>query len=238
VERIIIPSTWREMGAGLFGEIVPGLQYRMYAMNGLNAEEFESSGIREGRQGGSKALAENFAFTGRLDYSPDFAPGLLVGASAYLGDAGQDKLFLGKKIDVFTQLYEGHVQWHYRGLEFRALGAWGHIDDAATLSRAKGETIGSENYGFYTEAAYDVMPWLWRDSTQYLAPFFRYERYDTLSSVPTGFTNDGGFDRWVYQAGLTYKPIPNISIKADYRNVNSASGKPADELNLGVGFIY
>ena len=38
VERFIIPSTWREMGAGLFGEIVPGLQYRMYAMNGLNAD--------------------------------------------------------------------------------------------------------------------------------------------------------------------------------------------------------
>jgi outer membrane receptor protein involved in Fe transport len=238
VERIIIPSTWREMGAGLFGEILPGLQYRMYAMNGLDAEEFQSSGIREGRQGGSKALAENWAYTGRLDYTPSFVPGLTLGASAFLGDAGQDKRYAGQKVSAFTQLYEGHLQWYYKGFEFRALGAWGHIGDAAVLSAAKGETIGSENFGWYTEAAYDVMPLLWKDSTQYLAPFLRYERYDTLSSVPDGFDNDGSYDRWIYQAGLTYKPIPNIVVKADYRNIHSAAGQQPDEVNLGVGFIY
>jgi hypothetical protein len=239
VERFIIPTTWREMGAGLFGEILPGLQYRMYAVNGLNAEEFESSGIRDGRQGGSKALAENWAYTGRVDYAPPEVPGLLVGASAFVGDAGQDELFLGRKVSALTQLYEGHVEWRYRGLEFRALGAYGHIGDAAILSAAKGETIGSSNYGWYTEAAYDVMPWLWRDSTHYLAPFFRYERYNTLASVPSGFDNYGGlYDRWIYQAGLTYKPIQNIAIKADYRNMNSAGGSLPDEFNLGVGFIY
>lgn len=238
VERYIIPSTWREMGAGLFGEILPGLQYRMYAMNGLNAKGYESQGIREGRQGGSEGLADNFAFTGRVDYSTPYLPGLLVGASTFLGDAGQDQLFLGKKIAAFTQLYEGHLQWHYKGFEFRALGVYGNIGDAAVLSAAKSETIGSENYGWYTEAAYDVMPWLWKDSTQYLAPFFRYEQYDTLAGVPNGFDNDGFYNRWIYQAGLTYKPIPNISVKLDYRNVNSAAGPRPNELNLGVGFIY
>jgi len=239
VERFIIPTTWREMGAGLFGEILPGLQYRMYAVNGLNADGFASSGIREGRGGGSKALAENWAYTGRIDYAPPFAPGLLMGASAFIGDAGQDNLYQGRKVSATTQLYEGHLEWRYRGLEFRALGAYGHIDDAAVLSAAKGETIGSSNYGWYTEAAYDIMPWLWRDGTQYLAPFFRYERYNTLASVPSGFDSYGGlYDRWIYQAGLTYKPIQNIAIKADYRNMSSAGGPIPDEFNLGVGFIY
>lgn len=238
VERFIIPSTWREIGAGLFGEIVPGLQYRMYAVNGLNASEFESSGIREGRQSGSKAFAENWAFTGRVDYSVPSLPGLLVGASTFLGDAGQSDRFLGRKADAFTQLYEGHLQWFYRGLELRALGAYGHVGDAALLSAAKGETIGKSNYGWYTEAAYDIMPLLWKDSTQYLAPFVRYEEYDTMASAPRGFARDGQFHRWIYQAGLTYKPIPNIAIKLDYRNVQAASGKAPDELNLGVGFIY
>ena len=242
VEQIIIPTTWSELGGGLFGEILPGLQYRMYAVNGLNAEGFASDGIAEGRQEGSLALAEDFAFTGRVDYVPSAAPGLLVGASAYLGDAGQNQLFLGKKIAAFTQLYEGHVQWRYRGLEFRALGAYGHIGNADVLSAAKGETIGSSNYGWYTEAAYDVMPLLWKDSSQYLAPFVRYEHYNTLASVPEGFDTSlqprGFYDQWIYQAGLTYKPIPNIAIKADYRNIHSAAGQPPDEFNLGVGFIY
>jgi hypothetical protein len=204
----------------------------------LNAKGYDSQGIREGRQGGSEALADDFAFTGRVDYATPYVPGLLVGASTFLGDAGQDELYLGKKVSAFTQLYEGHVQWYYRGFEFRALGAYGNIGNAAVLSAAKGETIGSQNYGWYTEAAYDVMPWLWKDSTQYLAPFFRYEQYNTLAGVPDGFDKDGAYDRWIYQAGLTYKPIPNISVKLDYRNINSAAGQRPNELNLGVGFIY
>jgi hypothetical protein len=238
VERFIIPSTWREMGAGVFGEILPGLEYRMYAMNGLRAEEFASGGIREGRQGGSRAIAENFAFTGRVDYQPGYVPGFLIGASTFAGEAGQGDRFLGRKAKVFTQLHEGHLQWRYRGLELRALGAWGQIGDAGLLSAAKGETIGKSNFGWYAEAAYDIMPYVWRDSTQYLAPFFRYERYDTIARAPKGFADDKSWDRWIYQAGLTYKPIPNIALKADYRNIQSAGAKQPHEFNLGVGFIY
>jgi hypothetical protein len=238
VERYIIPSTWREIGGGVFGEIVPGLQYRVYAVNGLNASDFTSQGIRDGRQGGSQAIAENWAFTGRVDYTPSYAPGLMIGASTYVGDSGQGKLYDGQKANVLTQLYEGHVQWHYKGLEFRALGAYGKIGDAGLVSAANGEVVGKDNYGWYTEVAYDVMPLLWKDTTQYLAPFFRYEKYDTLASVPSGYADDGSYDRWIYQAGLTYKPIPNISVKADYRNINSKTGTQPHELNLGVGFIY
>ena len=238
VERYIIPATWREMGAGLFGEPLPGLQYRVYAVNGLNARKFESGGIREGRQGGTEALAENFAFTGRLDYNPSFAPGLLVGASAYIGEAGQKDPAIAKNRHATTQLYEGHLQWHYRGLELRALGAWGRIGNAGILSSLNKETIGSQNFGWYAEAAYDLMPLILKDSTQYLAPFARYERYDTLARVPTGLADDGSYDRRIYQFGLTYKPIPNISIKADYRNISSSNGQMPHEFNMGVGFIY
>ena len=239
VERRIIPSTWREIGVGLFGELLPGLQYRIYAVNGLDARGFDSeSAIREGRQNGSQVKAEDLAFTGRLDYSPIFAPGLLIGASAYLGNSGQDQTFNGQKADVFTQLYEGHVQWRYRGLELRALGAWGHIDDAELVSAEKGTVIGEAFYGWYAEAAYDVMPLLWSGTTQYLAPFFRYEQLDTVAEAPTGFADDPARDREIFQGGLSYKPIPNVVIKADYRNFEAKAGDRADEFNLGLGFIF
>jgi hypothetical protein len=177
-----------------------------------------------------------------LDYAPPSVPGLLVGASAYLGDAGQNLRFAGRKASVNTQLYDVHLQYQYRGLELRALGVYGHIDNSALLTRAKGEAIGKDNYGFYAEAAYDIMPYLFKDSTQYLSPFVRYEQYDTLASVADQFKSlreaaDVGRTR-IYQGGLTYKPIPNIAIKADYRNIQSVRGNPADEFNLGLGFIY
>lgn len=238
VERQIIPSTWREIGVGLFGELAPNLTYTTYVVNGLNAKEFASSGIREGRQGGSQAKAEDLAFVGRMDYAPVWAPGVSVGGSAYFGNSGQNQLYAGQQVDAFTQLYEGHIQWKYRGLEFRALGSWGHINDAEVLSADKGQTIGSSNYGWYTEVGYDVLPWIFRDTTQYLAPFFRYEQFDTIATAPTGFLDDDSRDRSIYQFGLQYKPIPNVVIKADYRNFMSRKGDLPDDFNLGLGFIF
>jgi hypothetical protein len=238
VERRIIPSTWREIGVGLFGAITPELTYTAYVVNGLDAEGFSSSGIRDGRQGGAQAVAENFGYVARMDYTPDALPGVTIGGSAYVGNSGQDKEYDGQSPNVFTQLYEGHVQWKYRGLEFRTLGLWGHINDAATLSAAKGQTIGSQNYGFYTEVGYDVLPLIFKDTPQYLAPFFRYEKFDTLAGVPNGYEDNKNLDRQIFQVGLQYKPIPNVVIKADYRNFSAEKGTVPDDFNLGLGFIY
>jgi len=84
--------------------------------------------------------------------------------------------------------YESHVQWKYRGLEFPYLGFMGDINDAGILSTAAGANaatgqgvIGSQNYGWYSEVGYDVLPLLFRDTPQYLAPFVRYEKLNTIA---------------------------------------------------------
>jgi hypothetical protein len=238
VEQRIIPSTWREMGAGLFGAITPSLTYTAYVVNGLDASKFTSDGISEGRGGGSNAKAENFGYVARLDYDPAVLPGVTVGGSAYVGNSGQNQSFAGQKVNAFTQLYETHVQWKYRSLEFRTLGSWGFINDAGALSAANGTTIGSQNYGWYSEAGYDVLPLLWENTTQYLAPFFRYERLNTMAKAPAGYTADLTKDWEIFQVGLQYKPIPNVVIKADYRNYVAKQGLLPDDFNLGFGFIF
>jgi len=234
VERRIIPSTWRNIGGGLFGQVTPELDYTMYAMTGLNAEGFSSAGIRGGRQKGSKAFGEDWAFVGRLDYAPMAVPGLIFGASSYLGNSGQDQV----DANVFTQLYEAHMEWKYYGFETRVLGSWGHIADAATLSALKGETIGSSNYGVYAEVAYDILPLFLTNTSQYLAPFFRYEKYDTIATAPTGYSDDLFYDQDIFQVGFNYKPIPEVVIKLDYRNRNAKEGTVPDEVNIGFGFIF
>ncbi len=239
VERTIIPSTWRELGIGLFGQLTPELSYTTYVMTGLDAKKFNANGLRDSRQSGAKAKAETFGFVGRLDYTPSQIPGLSVGGSAYLAEAGQNQTFAGQTADVLTQLYEGHIQWKYRGLELRALGVWGHIGDADLLSKDKKETVGAENFGWYAEAGYDILPLLFKDTTQYLAPFFRYEHFDTIAKAANGFKDDLSKDKEIYQVGLHYKPIPNVVIKADYRNISNKAGTPEpDDFNLGVGFIF
>ena len=238
VERTIIPSTWREIGVGLFGELYPNLTYTTYVVNGLDASGFSSKGIRGGRQKGSKTRAEDLAWVGRVDYAPEQIPGLSFGGSAYLGGSGQSQVFNGKKVDVFTQLYEGHLQWKYKSMEFRTLGSWGHISNAAALSASRGETVGESNFGWYAELGYDILPLLVPDTLQYLAPFVRFEMLDTIANAPAGFADDDSKEQRIFQVGLQYKPIPNVVIKADYRNVDSSGGDLADDINLGVGFIF
>jgi hypothetical protein len=127
VERRIIPTTWRANGAGLFGEVGP-VRYRMYMVSSLDASGFTSGDIREGRQEGSEEIAENFSFVGRLDYAP--LNGLLAGGSVYVGNSGQNHQFSGADRDVFTELYELHVEYKRYGLELRALATLLEIGDA------------------------------------------------------------------------------------------------------------
>ncbi len=54
VERQVIPSTWREMGAGAFGQLTDKLAYKLYVMNGFDGVDFTEQGLRGGRQKASK----------------------------------------------------------------------------------------------------------------------------------------------------------------------------------------
>ncbi len=237
VEQRIIPTTWREGGVGIFGTLAPGLDYRAYVLNGLAAKRFASDGIREGSQEGSFALADDLAGTVRLDYAP--LPGALVGASFFAGDSGQHDVFAGRKPSVFTLLWETHAQLRWRGLEMRALGALIDVHDADLVSAELGETIGSHQYGFYVEAAYDVAPLLFPETTQYLAPFFRYENFDTQDSVPHGFARVPGNAVQLYTVGASYKPHPQVVLKLEYRDFDSGKKQPTpDEVNVGAGFVF
>jgi hypothetical protein len=79
VETQILPSTWRANGAGIFGELLPGLEYRTYGITSLNAKGFRADGIRGGRQSGNREFADDWSWVARLDYTP--LPGGLIGGS-------------------------------------------------------------------------------------------------------------------------------------------------------------
>ncbi|MDT8423603.1 MAG: hypothetical protein RQ724_07500 [Desulfuromonadales bacterium] len=225
VESEVIPSTWREMGAGAFGKLSDKLEYKLYVMNGLQGADFTSKGLRGGRQKGSKAKADDWALVGSLAYEPVL--GLNLGGSFYLGDSGQQEVLAanGSEADVFTEIYEIHGQYKAQGLELKALGTIVQIDDNELI----GANVPEEIVAWYGEVAYDVMPLFARGTTQYLAPFYRYENIDYQGN------NE---DLNLYNVGISYKPIPNVVLKADYRNFNKDAGAKADELNLGFGYIF
>ncbi|NOY45521.1 MAG: hypothetical protein GXP50_08745 [Deltaproteobacteria bacterium] len=236
VERDVIPTTWREMGVGLFGDLTDAVSYKLYLVNGLDAAGFGSTGVRSARQNASKTRADDWALVARLDYEPVL--GVTVGGSAYWGDSGQNQEFGGDERDVFTQIYELHGQYRRRGLELKALVSWIDVDDARALSQAAGSEVAENVLGWYAEAAYDVLPLLVPGTTAYLAPFFRYERVEFDQARGPGVDAGPSQDYGVSVLGLTYKPIPNVVLKADYRNFVAKDEPRADEINLGFGFIF
>ncbi|MEE2674511.1 MAG: hypothetical protein VX466_11990 [Myxococcota bacterium] len=243
VELQILPTTWRENGVGIFGALDLGaagdLDYRMYAVNGFDATGFSSSGLRGGRQKGSKALAEHWAFVGRLDYAMSAVlPGLSFGGSVYAGKSGQNQATIP---DTFVSIYEVHAQYHGHGLKLRGLFAQAFVDDAGRLSTALGtdptDVVAKEMLGGYVEIGYDVLPLVW-ESAMSLEPFFRYEHLDTQHVVASGFSKDAARDYDLFVVGLSFKPIPQVVIKMDYRDFRAETGSIADEFQASIGFVF
>lgn len=256
VERLIMPSTWRENGLGIFGTVAERVSYRFYVINGFEGEKFSSGGLRGGRQKGSRALANDFAFVGRVDVADVGVNGLLLGGSVYTGQSGQEQDIAptldddtgavvnpgGKAPDAQTTIYEVHAQYKGHGASLRALWTQAFIDEAGSLSRVLGKdtdkSIASEMRGWYIEAAYDVLP-LFLESNATLEPYFRYENFDTQRKVSNlGFSKDKSKDVDLYVAGIQYKPIPQVVFKLDYRHFDPRQGHRANEVQALVGYVF
>jgi hypothetical protein len=185
-------------------------------------------------------------------------PGLLVGASTFVGKAGQDQEFEVTGVpnpvnlpSTLTALWDIHAQYDWRGLHLRGLFTMTHIDDAGQLTMAlrpedqggigeigDDEVIAKGLLGGYAEVSYDVLQWITPDSDRTLEPFFRFEYLDTQFNVPSGFTADDSNQLKIYTVGLQFKPIPNVVLKADYRNKVAGSGSAPDEFNVGFGLAF
>lgn len=237
-ERRIIPSTWRENGLGAHGSF-GGLTYRTYLMNGLDAAGFSASGLRGGRQKGSKAKFEDIAWVGRADWIG--TPGLIAGASVYTGDSGQDLTAAdGSTIDVPTTIWEAHVDWRFKGLQLRGLYAGSDLGDVADLNEALdldgNASIGEEMEGYYLEAGWDLLSR--RQGRQSLIPYVRWEKVDTQKSVPDGYERNPASDTEIFTLGLAYQPIEQIILKVDWQDVDNGAGTGGDQFNVAFGYIF
>jgi hypothetical protein len=251
VDTVIIPSTWREGGIGIFGEPVEGLRYQLYAMGGLNPTGFSAAqGIREGRMEVAEARADGLAVAGRVELEPWL--GIVAGVSGYFGLAGPNADLYdlaGAKLDLNVRVWGASADVRARrgGLEARAVAAVFSVGDTAALRQAfdaqgqsLGLDIGARIWGAYGELAYDVLRLLAK-SEQQLLPFIRVERYDTMASVRgrRGTAADQALGITDLVAGLTYRPLPQVALKGDFllRNPDGPTAS-AGQIDLGVGVMF
>lgn len=233
VEGTLIPTTWRENGVGVHGELPGHFTYRAYVINGLDASKFGATGIRSGRQNGSKALAESLALTGRLDWSP--IPGTTFGLGAYTGNSNQSDS--GEPIR--TTLVEAHAEYKARGLQLRGLytrmtNSENGLVGLAAASAVK--KLGTQQWGGYLEAGYDVLGLT--GSKQALIPYVRWERLNTQQDVVAGVVADLANDQTLITAGVAYKPIPQVAVKLDLTKAENRARTGRDQVSLALGYYF
>ncbi len=248
-ERNVVPSTWRANGAGLYGQFANGLSYRAYVTESLRGVAEPDAGIAgftadsgpyEARQSGSESIFDDVAVTGRLEWQ---GGGTRVGLSAFSGGTAQNATtLLGEPFTARATIVEGHAEYKNHGLWLRALGARGTVDEAALLNDANGyvgdESVGSKSYGAYVNLSYDVLRLVAKGSSVALWPFVQYERYNTQSEVPAGFSKDPDNDRKAWTFGAAFYPDPQIVVKADFRNNWTPNGSALDRFGVALGYLF
>jgi hypothetical protein len=243
-ERLIIPSTWRENGIGVFGA-AGGFSYRGYIVNGLDAtgvsgtSGFSASGLRGGRQKGSKAVVEDFAGVARVDYQGVL--GLLVGTSVYAGNSGQGATEQdGSTIDAMTVIWEGHAQYRAYGIYLRGLFALSSVDDVPAINAAQeftgDQSVGERLVGWYLEGGYDVLESV-RTEHQ-LIPYIRYELVNTQDKVPSAFSANAATDQTIIAIGAAWRPVTNLAVKADYQIHQNQASTGTDQFNVNIGYLF
>ncbi|MBS1576257.1 MAG: hypothetical protein JST09_13215 [Bacteroidetes bacterium] len=230
LEELVIPTTWREIGVGLYGTFknVPGLNYSLALTNGLNSSAFENgSGIRNGRQLGSKASGLAMAASGSLLY---YINNFRIQASAYIGGSTAVERRVADSLQLNSGafgnpviLYEANAQYSNNGWNVRLIGTSISIKDAANINKAYANNTPNNLYGGYWEAGYNLFYKKYKDEKA-LILFGRYEYMDLSAKIPSsGVKNDANKQQYII-AGLTFKPIRGVAIKADY--VQRITGTP------------
>ncbi len=238
-ERYIIPTTWRGGGFGFLGHFPNGLGYRIFIVEGMNVFKYSANGIRSGRQSTARAIAENFALTGRLDYTG--IKDLNLGASFFTGKSGDTHNT--PNLDVTTTVLSAHGIYRKKGLEVRGVIAWSQIGNAGELNRLRGLTagneIGEQQLGYYVTLAYDILQHIRPEGgVATLSPFIQYERVDTQFKVPDGASKNPANDRRNVILGLMYKPIPTVAFKLDLMQRRNGAKTAVNQLNLAVNYMF
>jgi hypothetical protein len=245
VERSIVPTTWRELGAAAHGHFGERVRYNAFLVNGLYAGKFDGKGIREGRQKGNQVLFEDLGGGLALSVQPDER--IAIGASAYVG--GADHGALGD-VDVSNSIVEGHAEYRHRGLFARALIARGHIEGASELSEAifpvgesnETKVVPEDQLGWYAELGYDIgRHLLGLDDDLQITPWIRFERVNLVDAIPelSGRPLDESLDATSTTVGVDVKPHPLVVLKLDFVHRSDATdADPTQEIRVGAGFVY
>ena len=231
IDKFIVPTTWRELGAGFTGRIdALSMRYQAYLVNGFNGYDGSAkfngqNGLRSGRQKGAESFSSSPNFATKIDFYG--ISGLKVGLAGYFGDS-QSTLYDGVDRNDRVALSRADssavgiamlgldARYNIKGFQLRGQFNRVFLSNTQAYNSFTGSNVGKEMSGFFLEAAYNVFQ---TSSTinSALLPFFRYEKYNTHQSVELNTELNNAYARTELTAGIGWRINTGTVLKIDYQ---------------------
>jgi len=258
IDKYIAPTTWREIGLGISGNIFPvSLRYQAYLVNGFssyNGRKLLNSqnGLRKGRQKGAESYLSFPNFTAKLEFYG--FRGLSIGLSGYFGKT-QSTLFDGilktnrraivqaDSSVVGVAMWGADLRYSIKGFQIKGQLYYTLISNSLQYNYFSTETgklgdLGRTMTGFYIEVAYNVFR-LFDKMKGDLSPFVRYSTFNTQHSVAEGIYKNPSYEKRVITTGLSWKMTKGVVIKTDFQFQKSKVDTDYSTVfNVGFGFMF
>ena len=262
MEAQILPRSWTENGLMVHGTLGSNARfaYDMGFVNGLDGTGFNSANwIKRGHQKRFELInATNFAVVARLDYQPhhDFTAGI----SLYGGNTSGNRPKPDLKVDAPLGLGEVHLRYNMNRFSINSMFFYGALGNSEALTNqnrnlsnnlnVKRTPVAASAIGAFAEIAMHVIQLHTLpaavEGPDYapLTVYLRGDYYDTMHSTQGDVFNNPRWERWAASAGVVYKIIPDVQLKAQYTYRNVGAPAPTSvnggtqEHTFVLGFAF
>lgn len=260
-ERIILPSTWIELGLAAYGTISPSFNYFISLATGIDATEFKSATwVRNGRE----AFDMNaLALVTQLNYTAPSSFGASI--STYAGSNGTYSYeFEGKKGISSSELaiISAYAKYSPRNFRLLASSTWGRLLGTEGIYKMTlhntgiGQVLGRRTYGHYFEAGVDILHWIWPNRASKETHFYDYHEMALPLFVRVEVLNTHASIKRSLQTlpynqnhlriiamGLNFNLKEDVVIKANYQfrknlTMNSNTATTGNYIEMGVGMNF
>jgi len=251
LDKKMVPSTWREIGLGVHGNIHEiSLKYQVYMVNGFlgysdQAKFRGSDAYRKGRQKGAESVISSPNLSAKIDYYG--IPHLKLGLATYIGKS-QSALFDGlpKDDDFLSQQADSSIinismfgldaTYRIEGFQVRGQLIYANNGNVEKYNAFGATDLGKKMFGYYAEGGYNIFK-----TTKFkseLIPFVRYEFINTHHET-VGFEPNKKYETQLITSGLNWKVNSGVVLKVDYQWIKSAAQSKYDHaFNAGIGFVF
>ena len=255
VDKYIVPTTWREIGLGVSGNLNDAsIAYQLYMVNGFLGYNGEGifrgvDGYRKGRQKGAKSVFSSPNLSAKIDYYG--LPGLKLGLSGYFGKSQttafnginpSDNVLMETADSSIVNISMFGLDARYRLKNFTARGEFIYSSNGntAAYNQFTGKDLGAAMLGFYLEASYDFWPLIAKNTNHQLTVFGRYEKYNTQEKMEDASLINEAYNRSDLVTGLGFWISPGAVVKADYQMImnQSQNSNAVNMFNMGIGIWF